>query len=217
MKLGLISDVHADFRSLFAAVELLRDLGAERILCAGDLVERGPDGDMVVKFVQAEDIACAQGNHDVAAISNQAWLRENGDPANPNLRHHLLSAATLDFLRILPPTVSLEAGEQRVLVAHGTPWNNQEYVFPTLPPVVFRYIANETGADAVVLGHTHLPMQVQVRAEDGRTVRVLNPGSVAGPGYAGSHTCALLTLPALDFEVYEIDRRRAVAVPEITH
>lgn len=224
MKLGIISDIHAHFSALIAALDLLRDQGADRIVCAGDLIERGPDGERVVAFMRAEGIPTAQGNHDYMAIGNQAWLRENAEPDHPRVKEVLLSPDAIGFLQDLPKTVTLAAGSGRVLVAHGTPWNKSEYVFPHSPADVFRALAHyalKHEANVVILGHTHSPMRVQVQVQESdqaeaRTVWIINPGSVIGPGYAGSHTCGLLSLPDMAFQVFDIARRRAVGFADET-
>ena len=48
MRLGLISDIHADLGALDAALGALVERRVDRIVCAGDVVEKGPDGDAVV-------------------------------------------------------------------------------------------------------------------------------------------------------------------------
>lgn len=39
--IAVISDVHADVHSLDAALQQIRDLGCDQIVCAGDLVDFG--------------------------------------------------------------------------------------------------------------------------------------------------------------------------------
>src|SRR6185437_4001235 len=71
MKLGLISDVHGDPVALELAWSHLTVLGADRIVCAGDLVGYGPFPDRVVKIVVERGIASVRGNHD-------RWALERG-------------------------------------------------------------------------------------------------------------------------------------------
>src|SRR3954470_17828493 len=81
MKLGLISDIHADLDHLRRALILLRERGAETILCAGDLVDGESEGNAVVEFVRQQNIPCVQGNHDHALSGATAahyaeWRKE---------------------------------------------------------------------------------------------------------------------------------------------
>jgi putative phosphoesterase len=197
MRLGLISDIHADLDNLNAALRLLRDNGAEQIICGGDLVERGEQGDAVVQCVSREVIPCVCGNHDEAVVGNQVWLRENGDRKNPNYQLRLLSDDTLIFLKNLPGRLNFEWAGRRVMLAHGTPWSNMQYLYPNSPHDLFNLVAEAAKVDVVVLGHTHIPMWVAVHE-----TLIVNPGSVSADG---SRTCAVLSLPEGSLEVFKID------------
>jgi putative phosphoesterase len=207
MRIGVISDIHADLVALVKAVTFLREQEVEQIVCAGDLVEKGPDGDVVVKFLQVENILCAQGNHDYDVIGNQAWLRRHADQGNLKVRVRLLTDATLEYLRTLPRTIQFEDNGKRIVVAHGTPWHSGQYVFHNSPPGIFRYLIKETGADIMILGHTHTPMIIHVGS-----AMVVNPGSVCGSHAYGSGTCAILDDHG--FHVYDIHSGARIAPTE---
>ena len=72
MKLGLLSDIHGDAVALELAWAHLVVLGADRIVCAGDLVGYGPHPDRVVAFVAEHKIDCGARQP-----------RPLGDPATP--------------------------------------------------------------------------------------------------------------------------------------
>ncbi len=80
MKIGLIADIHGDEAGLRRALDLLDGLGAERILCAGDLVERGSRGDAVIDLIRQRGIPCVKGNHEYIMLSKQESLEETGSP-----------------------------------------------------------------------------------------------------------------------------------------
>jgi putative phosphoesterase len=201
MKLGIISDIHADFDALGLSLRILESQGVDQIICAGDLVERGRQGNAVVELIQARGIPCVLGNHDEVAASNQQWLRDNIDPTNTFAQERLLSQPTLDYLNQLPKTLTFEWEGKTVLLAHGAPWSNMEYVFPVsnLTPL-FKRIVEQAASDIVVLGNTHIPMEVTY----GNT-KLVNPGSVCGKQERdGSSTCGILTLPESRFEIYHL-------------
>jgi putative phosphoesterase len=198
MKLGLISDIHADLNSLQLALALLHDQRVDQIICAGDAVEKGPHGNAVVCLLQAEQIACVAGNHDRQALADEEW---HGDyiesvPAPPS---YFLDSQSLDWLRRLPQTLDLNVENNRVCVAHGTPANDMLYVFPTSRRRVFEKVVRQADADVLILGHTHIPMLVCM--ED---TWICNPGSVCGTLSSGSSTCATLTLPHCQFNFFNI-------------
>lgn len=120
MKVGLISDIHADLTSLLAALDLLQQQQVDLVVCAGDLVEKGTDGDAVVWLIRERQIPCVQGNHDFDAIGNQRWLRENATPNHPAVKGRFLNDKTLAYLAALPFALRFEWEGWRVLLTHGT-------------------------------------------------------------------------------------------------
>ena len=211
MRIGLIADVHADLPGLYCALALFERLGVDRVICAGDVVEKGPHGDAVVRALRTASIPTVRGNHDHDAIGNQAWLRENADLDHPALRGYLLKGETLEYLRGLPHPLRFEWEGVSVLLAHGTPWSEFIYLFPTSRRELFERVAREAGSDVVVLGHTHLPLRARVNG-----TWIVNPGSVCGAYSSGSRTCGVLTLPACEFEVFDLRSGRPVSrVPSV--
>lgn len=67
MRIGLISDVHANLPALEAVLDALSSRGVERILCCGDLVDYGPWPIEVISRLREIDVLSVQGNHDAAA------------------------------------------------------------------------------------------------------------------------------------------------------
>ncbi len=203
MKLGLISDIHADPESLLLALRLLRGKGAGKILCAGDLVDKGPGGNQVVELICTEGIPTVAGNHDQNAERVQAFYRTDLGAlgVSPNM---LLTDRNIEYLAKLPEVIYYPAAGHTVMVTHGTPWNISEYLYPASREQTFRRVAHDAkkeGANILILGHTHTPMAAFV---DG--VHIFNPGSVCGGHYAsGSRSVGMLDLPSLHFEVFDID------------
>lgn len=204
MKLGLISDIHADLQSLKLVLDIFQGQGVDRILCAGDLVDKGSDGDAVVNYIRGRNIPSVVGNHDWLADKNQHWMLHNYGKSYPLL----LTEDTLTYLDTLPE--ALEG--RRILVVHGTPWSRDEYVFPYSKPTLFKQVAKFAEADVVILGHTHEPMIALVDE-----VSIFNPGSVCGNQTHGSGTCATLTLPDCIFRVINIRTGQRVQPAYIEH
>jgi putative phosphoesterase len=207
VKIGVISDIHGDLDGLQKALALLKTQQAARVVCAGDLVNRGAHPNEVVALIRDAAIPCVRGNHDdYAALSPlpdaaDVWLRG----ADPDNHTQLLSGETREFLRALPLTCQFEWEGKRVLLAHGAPWSNNVSLFPVSGAAVFRRTAEEAKADVVILGHTHQPM-----AADVGSVRIVNAGAIWRDPDDTARTCGVLTLPGGAFEVYDIDRGRTV-------
>jgi putative phosphoesterase len=214
MKLGLISDIHANIDNLRRALVLLREEGAETILCAGDLVDGETEGNAVAQLIKAQNIPAVQGNHDHALIEAATyaddWLK-NWDEASfgpPPWRYSddAVSDDTVAFLRDLPLTRRFEWDDKRVLMAHASPWDQITYIYANGRREYFERIDAESEADVVILGHTHMPMAVRAK-----NTWVLNPGSVDGNRHDPyNSTCALLDLAEMHYRVLDIHTQRPV-------
>jgi putative phosphoesterase len=200
VKLGLISDVHGDPVALELAWAHLTVLGAERIVCAGDVVGYGPRPDEVAAFLIEHQIPSVRGNHDRWALSRQLGERDEfgGGP---------VSAQTLEYLRTLDPHVVLEAGERIVVVVHGSPYSDMEYIQrQTHPPEVLRRLLRATRSDILVSGHTHEPMWY---ASEGKLV--INPGStVSMPVVRSSRTFAVVDTEELSVSFHDVESGQVV-------
>jgi predicted phosphodiesterase len=192
MRLGVISDVHANLQALETSLDFLR-ANVDRIVCLGDLVGYGPQPNEVVARVAELEISTVMGNHDLVAAGIDP-LEKAGDNARATLEwtHGELSDASRAFLRDLPPTLEID-GE--ILAAHGAiddPWRYVRRV-PDAVEQLERMV--EGGPHRLLLlGHTHRQMAVDtasgktamsewVLARHTRTVAIagtafLNPGAV---------------------------------------
>ena len=196
MKIGLISDLHADIASLRGALALLDQADADAIVCCADVVERGAEGGPVVQLLRERSIPCIQGNHDENAIRH-ARLSANRDD-EPQL-----SLESLDFLQRLPAFRLLTFSGIRVMLAHAIPSDNGGAAFQdaSLSKLSKRFKKDlaRVEAEIVVIGHTHYPFDVTYRAK-----WILNPGSVCNLQDRDSHTCGILDLSSLTYSVLDV-------------
>ncbi len=202
MKLGLISDIHGDPVALELAWSHLMVLGAERIVCAGDLVGYGPFPDRVVAFLEEHQIAAVRGNHD-------RWALERGVGAPDEFRGGTPSSQTLEYLKALPFDMVVAGGESIGVVVHGSPRSDMEFVNRhSHPRRVLREYLTDLTCDLLVVGHTHRPMWF--RCPDGL---VVNPGSIVYmPVVDSSRTFALVDLAVLDVTFHDVETGRQVSI-----
>lgn len=203
MKLGLVSDVHGDPLALELAWASLTVMGADRVVCAGDLVGYGPLPDRVSAFLVERGVAAVRGNHDRWALERTPGLGDpfgGGSPSRETLRH----------LDGLPESLVLEGAGRIVVVVHGAPGDDMRFVNRSdFPPRTLDLMLDATGADVVVHGHTHEPMLY--RSAGGRLV--VNPGSVIGvPRVTSSRSFALLDLAAMTATHHDVETGDPVAV-----
>lgn len=203
LRVGVISDVHADLGALERALSILHDHGADRVVCLGDVVEKGPDGDAVVALLQERCVPVMRGNHEDNAIKHAGTPRQ--------LRREVsLSSQTIAKIGQYPASRLYCWERTFVLAAHGTPRDNGVYVFPDRAvPRALKKQLRSLGADIVLLGHTHRPMWAAWRG-----VLLLNPGSVCGRRPRDSHTCGLLSLPERRWTIFDLGTGQPVP-PEV--
>jgi predicted phosphodiesterase len=107
MRIGVIADIHGDAVGLQLALDFLETQGVAQIVCAGDLIGKGPDSNGVIRRLQTRPTFAIMGNHDQDA-SDSASLDE--------------SAA--EYLQDLPRTLTFAWDNRRILVARGVPWSD---------------------------------------------------------------------------------------------
>ncbi len=183
MDVGLISDIHGDIDALEIALDLLENHHrVDTILCAGDLVGRGPEPDRVVNLIRERNIPTVRGNHD-------EWF-------------YGLSVENTTFLKTLPIDWQAELGGVNIFMCHGKPGNNlwglyRDHISRTLVNMMLCSLQ----ATVLVVGHTHVPMFLRV--EEGC---VVNPGSLYTfkSARVSSHSYGILRLTDLSFDLYDV-------------
>ncbi|MFT3769160.1 MAG: YfcE family phosphodiesterase [Minicystis sp.] len=199
MRLGLISDIHADHGALVRALDVLQERGAEKVVCLGDMVEKGPHGDQVIEVLREHLVVCVRGNHDDNAVRRfHEGDADDGDP--------ILSAESVAYLESLPVERAYRWNGLRVLLAHTAPGSPEEHVLPGEIPRKVKRALRTIDADVLLLGHTHRPMKVRHGP-----VWLLNPGSVAGSRPRDSSTCAIVDLPSLAMEVLSLGKGEPIS------
>jgi len=193
MRYLILSDVHANIDALEQVLADAARHGAHRVLLLGDLVGYNADPNGVIARIKGLAVeAAVRGNHDRVA----AGL---GTPANFNAAAVSMAAATSamltqesrDYLRRLPPGPI--AVSPLVEICHGTPFDEDEYVFDRLDAV---NAIQSASRPLCLFGHTHTPFAMRMTGDeaafpdvsDGSTFRIeegnrylVNVGSVGQP------------------------------------
>lgn len=144
----ILGDLHGSLSSLEELMGKVRfDTTQDRILCVGDLTDRGPDSIGCIKLLQEPWFHCTLGNHDentiqvlnthletpkanlldkepwvFLAINGGQWLCE--ESANSKNRKTLLES--LPLLKTLPRILIVGKEEQRFHIVHAAAIKNAE-------------------------------------------------------------------------------------------
>jgi putative phosphoesterase len=198
MRLGLFSDPHGNLPGLEAVLAALDGEGVDRLLCAGDIVGYNPFPNEVIALLQDRDVLAIRGNHDRAALTgNTTWFNPVAALALDWTRARL-TPASFAYLQGLKDRARLPLDDRVVAVFHGSPRDDDEYVYPWN---VSDALVAEAKAEIVVLGHTHVPLAMRYD----RGV-VVNPGSAGQPRDGNWRAAyAVLDTETLAFEVKRVE------------
>jgi len=172
----LIADIHANSPALSA---VLRDAGqVDMILHAGDLVDYNPFPSAVISMTKEAGIMSVMGNHDRDSAQNKPYGYNPVAQVSCHWTYHQLKAQERFFLLSLPKKLEVKVSDLKIFVCHGSPRSLlDEYVYPEATDQLFKSFLEETSANLVVLGHTHIPFIKRID----NSKYVVNPGSVGQP------------------------------------
>ncbi len=125
-RIGIIGDVHGEAARLASALEFLRGLNVERILCVGDIADgKGwPEANACCQSLRAFDVATVRGNHDRWLVNHE--MRELEGAVSPAA----IGQENVDWLRALPLTLSFETTRGPLLLCHGVGENDMNKLKP---------------------------------------------------------------------------------------
>jgi predicted phosphodiesterase len=163
MRIAVLADLHANLPALRAVLDDVLTLGCDTMWCVGDVVGRGPHPSEVVDELRALAVPTIQGNWDDAVALHRehpgvAWPDNEAETAGQfslewTIRH--LSEDQRAWLRLLPVTNRFTVGERSVLLFHGSPWRQNEYLWSDRPSRVFSRVVSDQGDDLLCFGNTH--------------------------------------------------------------
>ncbi|WP_440006890.1 metallophosphoesterase family protein [Halomicrococcus sp. SG-WS-1] len=190
MKVGVLSDVHANRVALDAVLADMPDVDA--MVNAGDVVGYNPWPAECLETVRRRDVPSVMGNHDRAVASGTAFRFNSMARAGVEYASEELSDDQREWLADRPDSLRLFDG--RVRVVHGHPDDPDHYTYPEefAPDLL-------DDEDVLVMGHTHV--QHHEVYDEGI---VMNPGSVGQPRDGDPRAAYAV----LDLDDGSVDERR---------
>lgn len=160
-RVGLVGDVHTESTSLQTGLQLLGDLGAELLLCVGDIAD-GPEAveglERCVEMLREYDVLTISGNHDRWLLDDE--MRELRDA----VEEFELEREAVEYLRGLPPVRTFETPRGSLLLCHGIGNDDMAMLRPhDLDSTLsengpLQALLSEGKYRLVVHGHTHQRM-----------------------------------------------------------
>jgi predicted phosphodiesterase len=172
MRLGILSDIHANYEALSAVLEAFKHESIDAYYCLGDTVGYGGSPNECADVVRGLVESTILGNHD-AAVAGRMDYSYYYEAARNALDTHaqLLSEENMTWLRGLPYQVRLP--EHNVQLCHGSPVRLEEFEYIFAPEQARECLPmyDELG-HITLIGHSHL---CKVFALTASTVEELPP------------------------------------------
>lgn len=183
-RLAFIADIHGNYLALEAVLEDLKKQGVNKTFCLGDLVGYGPFPNEVIEIIRNEEIPTVMGNYDEGVGFDRMACgcefpneeaRRAGEQSLAWTQAHT-TEGNKAFLRSLPRQLRIQAGGRTILMVHGSPRAVNEYLFEDTPESTLQEIFETSGAEILVVGHTHKPFHRLFKGH-----HLINAGSVGRP------------------------------------
>ncbi len=196
MKIALFSDIHANLPSLKAFFKDVEKRDIDSMYCLGDLVGYNIWPNEVIDEIKKRNIPTITGNYDfgIGRSSNNCGCAYKTEEETANgavsisLTNYLITEKNRAYLRSLPSHIKLEFQlndySLNLLLVHGSPRRNNEYLFEDRDEKSFLRILEQAEADILCFGHTHKPYHKILNSadkEDPHYRHAINLGSVGKP------------------------------------
>lgn len=208
MRILIFSDLHANLEALLALQRVERKPDA--IFFLGDAVGYGPDPLACAMWLKQNAHAWVQGDHDAAAAADSDFASpeewREAAHATRAMNRVLLPASMLTYLGTLPVTQTIERDGTRFHLSHCPRGANDAL---TWADETLQEWFDETNADVILFGHTHVPLLRRM----GRRYLV-NPGSLGQPRH-GLPSCTYAVWDDGDLKIQHIDYDPRVTIQKL--
>jgi putative phosphoesterase len=204
MRIALFSDIHANLPALQACLTSMEENNPDAIYCLGDLVGYNVWPNEVVQEIRKRKIPTIAGNYDFGVGLNindcgcaydTERNREMGE-ISVAFTNSIMNEEERKFLRSLPAHIKIEfefkQEKLNLLLVHGSPRKNNEYLFEDRPDKSFLRMMQNAGAHIMCFGHTHKPFHRMIMNEEGNHLHAINTGSVGKPKDGDPKGCFVL-------------------------
>lgn len=225
MRIGIISDVHANLEALEAVLKDMKEKSPDKIIFLGDVVGYGADPNECCEIIKSISHLNIMGNHDAATVdmTDIQWFSENARSA---IEYHkgILKQEHKDWIKSFPFIHRFED----IIFSHGSPIEPESFDY-VVDPIRASFIMSWMGAEngrVTLVGHAHQIVVFHAPVDDsGYPERafpekilferdkfyVVNVGSVGQPRDGDPRAAyAILDVEKREYELfrvsYDVDR-----------
>lgn len=185
MKIAFISDIHANIFALKKVIEDIEKQNIKEIICLGDVVGAFIYPNKVIDLIRKKEILTIQGEFDEIIADDYFGIKipEDLDVNSKTTIHwtkKIISDNNREWLQNLPQKHYLNINNTEILLVHGSPKTNTEYLYPDRKELQKKL--KNYKFDVLVCGHTHEAYHKKI---DKR--HIVNAGSVGNNGQIATY------------------------------
>ena len=155
----------------------------------------------MIDRIRKEGIICVQGNHDelIGKLMpenksyNELSQEEIQSNASRLYTNRVIKAGNREYLRKMHKYISMECNGLKIMVVHGSPENNKEYIHNDKK--ILEIWRQKLECDVLICGHTHVPYFTEVKGK-----YFINAGSVGKPKH-GNGNATYIIVEIIDEEI----------------
>ncbi|WP_106917182.1 metallophosphoesterase family protein [Chryseobacterium aurantiacum] len=173
IQIAVFSDVHGNLPALDVVLNDMEKRGIRQKFCLGDLVDFAPWGNEVIEKIKSLNIPCLLGNHDeriafdlpVFPLSKHSEEETEARFIAIDHSKKYITEENKIFLSELPFHLKLnyKVGRKHwnIQLLHSSMESNDTYLYESENDEVFMNMLEDSKADLIVMGHTHLSFKKQ--------------------------------------------------------
>ncbi|MBC8984176.1 metallophosphoesterase family protein [Pedobacter sp. N36a] len=205
MKIAIISDIHANLPALKAVLEDISLFNPDQIYCLGDLTDAAPWHNEVIELIQERNIPTIMGNHDeriafdhpVHPLKKHSLAEQQARLAAIEYTKKDIIPANKAFLSGLPASLKIEMDGIRILLVHGSPDSNEEYLYEDAEESKLSEMFAQQQVEVIISGHTHLSYIRYLRGSTPQQPRLMINAGAVGRSKENDRKAAYLQLEVI--------------------
>lgn len=194
MRIGILSDIHANLPALAAALSWLSKQQLDHIIAVGDIMGYGPHPKPVIRMLQRFGVQCIGGGADMRVAFRMLSSAPRSRISDMTLRWTIeqLEEPELGFLKSLRYRYHTPLSKGQLIAFHGTPEDPEVKIDLELPAPDLLPLFERFDAACVVASGSHLPFQRRLGER-----LLIDPGSVGLSlgGVPGADVAVLVDTP----------------------
>lgn len=159
MKIAILSDIHGNYAALKNVLKEAKNLNVDKYLFLGDYLGYYYEIESILKTIRSLDYEMIKGNHELLLkdiISDKKNIKKITKKYGSGMEYasKQLNNDEINYLIDLPSRKEIILDETKILMAHGSPWNIRNYIYPDSSLKDKQRCLNEN-FDFVFIGHSH--------------------------------------------------------------